>query len=131
MTNNKTDTYSRLPKVRQISNLSFFVILKYNTIQTDFSLVYDWNTSETLELNNPSIKNDYAEGRISEGADSLEGRWEMKGWEVGDGVMGGGREGGGRKGGGKWERRKWEKILFPCKKNVDVDFMSMFLFAFD
>ena len=57
----------------------------------------------------------------------------MKGWEVGDGVMGGGREGGGRweKGGGKWERRKWEKILFPCKKNVDVDFMSMFLFAFD
>ena len=48
---------------------------------------------------------------IYEGADSLEGRWEMKGWEVGDGVMGGGR-----KGGGKWERRKWEKILFPCKK---------------
>lgn len=65
MTNNKTDKYSLLPKVRQISNLSFFVILKYNTIQTDFSLVYDWNTSETLELNNPSIKNDYAEGRIS------------------------------------------------------------------
>ena len=33
--------------MRQISNLSFFVILKYNKIQTDFSLVYDWNTSET------------------------------------------------------------------------------------
>ena len=31
---------------RKISNLSFFVILKYNTIQTDFSLIYDWNTSE-------------------------------------------------------------------------------------
>lgn len=32
-----------------------------------------------------------------EGADSLEGRWEMKGWEVGDGVMGGGREVGEKK----------------------------------
>ena len=47
------------------------------------------------------------------------GRWEGRGWEVGERGEGSGREESGR------------KYYSHVKKNVDVDFMSMFLFAFD